>query len=281
MGAPAYSFTLSRWYAEVPLSLVGGTDTVIDLAAPWPAILGFGACVAYVALVLLWPRERKPVCGSNALHGTLHYAALFAYSLFVCAATFYHVWQAGELTDLTRASCVPIPGWLRLISLSFTVSKIWEWGDTLVLLERGDSLSKIGTLHLYHHCTTFLLFLVTPNFAGAEKTGLLLNGFVHTLMYAHFSWRLPKPLRPIITFAQIVQLAFGTWMWHIAPSMCPAYAPFPAAYPIEFIIPYVLVPVYLAFFIKFFFETYVCPKRTRGGAKAGGKKSADSGSKDE
>lgn len=252
-------------FVEVPMSVLGGSDFVIDLQHPLPAILGFGPCAAYVALVALWPRK----CGTAAQYSVLHHAALFAYSFFVCAAVFYHLYITGEFSSLTRLSCEPIPGWLRLISLSFTVSKIWEWGDTLIMLENGQSLSKIGTLHLYHHCTTFLLFLVSPNFAGAEKTGLLLNGFVHTLMYAHFAWRLPRPLRPIITAAQIVQLALGTWMWHVAPSICPAYASFPASYPIEFVIPYLLVPVYLAFFVKFFVESYILPKRSKGGAKAG------------
>lgn len=106
---------------------------------------------------------------------------------------------------------------------------------------------------------------------------MLLNGFVHTIMYYHFAWRLPKILRPVITAAQIVQLAYLTWLWyvrscfvlfalcmhacvlcrHVTPSTCAAYATFPQEHPIEFIIPYGLVPVYLAFFLQFFWASYI------------------------
>lgn len=143
------------------------------------------------------------------------------------------------------------------MSLAFTASKLWEWADTLVMLERGDSLRKIGVLHLYHHATTFLLFLIVGNFAGAEKAGMLLNGFVHTLMYAHYAWRLPKVVRPLITAAQVVQLAGVTWLWHATPALCPAYARFHRDHPVEFAIPYALVPVYLALFLHFFWVSYI------------------------
>ena len=37
-------------------------------------------------------------------------------------------------------------------------------------------------LHMYHHATTFALFLLVMNFPGAEKCGMLLNGAVHFIM---------------------------------------------------------------------------------------------------
>jgi hypothetical protein len=41
---------------------------------------------------------------------------------------------------------------------------------------------KLDFLHLYHHATTFALFLIVMNFPGTEKFGMILNGFVHTIM---------------------------------------------------------------------------------------------------
>ena len=246
---PFYVFALEGLRFELPFSVFGADvrDTTVDLGPPWPLALGLGSSVAYLLLILLWPRGRVCLCRGG---GFVHYVALFLYSFAVFAAVLAHLVAAGELTSLSTYACTPVPGWLRLVSLSFTVSKIWEWGDTLAMLERGDSLSKIGFLHLYHHATTFLLFLTVMNFSGAEKSGMLLNGFVHTLMYAHYAFRLPKAVRPFITAAQIVQLAFTTWLWHVTPALCPVYASFHKEHPLEFLVPYALVPVYLAFFLK-------------------------------
>lgn len=210
---------------------------------------------------------RGAVAARGASHGYAHHVALCLYSLAAFSATLYHIVSTGEAASLTAFACAPLPAWLRLVSLSFTLSKLWEWRDTLVMLERGDSLRKIGFLHLYHHATTFLLFIDVMNFAGAEKSGMLLNGFVHTLMYAHYAWRLPKALRPLITAAQLVQLAGVTWLWHATPALCPAYADFHVRHPVEFAVPYALVPVYLAFFLHFFYVSYVRVDKRAGAAR--------------
>jgi len=165
--------------------------------------------------------------------------------------------QSKEIINWSDYVCVPIPSWLRAISITFTISKIWEWFDTAILISKGHSLSKIGFLHIYHHATTFLLFLCVMNLPGGEKSGMLFNGFVHTLMYYHFAFRLPKLIRPVITALQIVQLISSTYIWHIEPSVCPQYKDFPRQNLIEFLIPYVLVPVYCLFFFKFFIEQYL------------------------
>lgn len=261
---PLYQFTFQRATFVVPLRALSASlaDTTVELPHPTPLILGLGSILAYIALVALWPRSRH---SSRSGGGYAHHVALCLYSLLAFSAALYHLVTAGELTSLRAYACAPVPAWLRLVSLTFTVSKVWEWGDTLVMIERGDSLAKIGVLHLYHHATTFLLFLDVVNFAGTEKSGMLLNGFVHTLMYAHYAWRLPKAVRPLITAAQIVQLAGTTWLWHVTPELCPVYAAFPREHPVEFALPYALVPVYLAFFMKFFYENYVA----RGAKKEG------------
>jgi len=254
--ATPYLFTFQRFSFVIPLRALGASleDVAMDLPHPTPLILGLGSAAAYVCLIALWPRGQRARGGS---HGFAHHVALCLYSLVAFSAALYHLASTGELLSLTAYACAPLPAWLRLISLTFTLSKIWEWGDTLVMLERGDSLSKIGFLHLYHHATTFLLFLNINNFAGTEKSGMLMNGFVHTLMYGHYAFRLPRVFRPFITAAQVVQLASSTWLWHVTPQLCPAYASFHKEHPVEFLVPYLLVPVYLAFFLQFFYEQYV------------------------
>lgn len=107
--------------------------------------------------------------------------------------------------------------------------------------------------------TTVCLFIFTQNFPGTEKIGLLLNGFVHSLMYWHYAMRLPKWARPLITFLQIVQLGLGTFSHHINITTCGGdhFVGYIEREPIAYSLPYLFVPVYLGAFLIFFWKTYV------------------------
>ena len=226
---PPYFFSYSRLDFVVPLSALGLRDVHLFLPTPYAGALALGSVLLYAFLIFVyWPgayasqrarRDAKQTV-DEPTWAFSHHVALFAYSAFACGAAALHVTAAGELASLNAFACAPLPDWLRLVSLTFTLSKVWEWGDTAVLFARGEGLAKIGFLHAYHHATTFLLFLAVQNFPGAEKSGMLLNGFVHTLMYAHYAWRFPKWARPIITGAQIVQLAAVTALWAATPALC-------------------------------------------------------------
>ena len=146
------------------------------------------------------------------------------------------------------------------------------WCGTFFLIKLGKrrfnpfSAKGEGTpfLHVYHHATTFWLFLLVTNFPVAEKTGLMFNGAVHTAMYAHYyllstKAKLPKwykALVPLITIGQIAQLALVTYLWHITPRTCPAFASFPSDWPALFLSPYFFSPVYLFFFVVYFAQRW-------------------------
>lgn len=277
----AYSFTFSRFDAHVPLSLIGLPDARILLEAPYPAILGVTSVLVYTFLIfVVWPRAYASARALRARGGKpaepswafVHHAFLAVYSFAACAAAVVSLAPAGERT-LVAFTCAPIPPWLRLVSLTFTASKLLEWIDTAVHFARGGTLGagQLSFLHCYHHATTFLLFLITPNIPGLDKAGMLMNGFVHTLMYAHYAWRFSWPgARPLITFSQIVQLASSTVLWAASPRICgpgSAAAIYARHAPIAFGVPFALVPVFLCFFVLFFFETYCRVKRKAGGAK--------------
>lgn len=202
---------------------LGDAAPPLLLPAPWPAILAFGSCAAYVALVA-WATSTTWWRAGAVRYAKAHHAALCAYSAACFAAALYELVRSGEaagfaawLVSPTGSAappelyCTPMPAWLRIVSLSFIASKVWEWGDTLVLIASGKSLADIGVLHLYHHGTTVFLFLFVSSFPVTEKSGLLLNGAVHALMYYHFAFRLPRFMRPLITGAQIVQLVVVTY----------------------------------------------------------------------
>merc|ERR1740139_832074 len=119
-----------------------------------------------------------------------------------------------------------------------------------------------GFLHTYHHATTFWLFCFVSNFPGPEKFGMLLNGFVHTLMYSHYYRSWPKPLVPIITVLQIGQLSLVTYAWTVSPAECPnaAFTTAPTYHLLEYLTPYTMVPVFLWLFIVFFVKRFILLK---------------------
>ena len=248
--SPTYSFHFDHIQIEIPY-----TNILISIVPPWTYIIGIGSCFLYLFLITTFFQWFKNVF--NDAFGRIHHALLFLYSLFSFLAALVYIIQTGEITDWSNYLCKPIPAWLRLVSITFTISKIWEWFDTAVLISKGQSLSKIGFLHIYHHATTFLLFLCVMSFPGSEKSGMLLNGFVHTLMYYHFAFRLPKFLRPVITTLQIIQLLTVTYIWWIVPDRCPQYRNFPMDNVLAYIMPFGMVPVYCLFFFKFFIEQYL------------------------
>jgi hypothetical protein len=256
-----YQFLFRSFKFLVPYT----KNTIVELQHPYPAIIGVGSILTYLTLILfIFPSTApKSESGKKKMESgaKIHFTLLCLYSTFACGATIYHLTNNGEFSDLSKFICEPIPEWLRLLSITFTLSKVWEWVDTAIDIWRGKSLKKIGFLHCYHHATTLILFLVVMNFPGAEKSGMLLNGFVHSLMYYHYAFRLPHFMRPIITSSQIIQLVTVTYIWHVTPSTCPAYMNFSKDNFVEFLLPYTLVPVYTFFFILFFFEQYISPKK--------------------
>ena len=264
-GNAGYAFTLDALRLPWPYS----PASALVLPAPAPLLLGLGSIALYALLFsVVWPLLAPRGAPHPAVEARAqwHHGLLCIYSTLCFLAMLAYLAAQGELAHPRAFFCAPLASpALRLLSLSFTASKLWEWGDTMVLFARGQNAAKIGLLHSYHHATTFCLFLIVVNFPSTEKLGLLLNGFVHSVMYYHFAWKLPRWARPLITGAQIVQLVFVTWAWWATPAWCPAeYGGFPQRRPLEFAAPFLMVPVYTLLFLEFFVRTYVLGK---GGAK--------------
>lgn len=262
MSSLLYSFRFDQLYFEIPY-----IGQIVDIRTPWSQLLSIGSCLIYLVLItMIFPFFR------TRWHETIakiHHSFLFIYSLVIFCSSLYYIIEKDEISNWSKFMCTPVSDWLRALSISFTISKIWEWGDTAMLIWKGHSLKKIGFLHIYHHATTFLLFLLVTNFPGTEKAGMLLNGFVHTLMYCHFAYRLPKFFRPLITGLQILQLLTVTYMWWDISRTCSVYADYPSQQFWEYLTPYAFVPVYCLFFFKFFIEQYLLSssKSTRSSSK--------------
>ncbi|KAJ1489463.1 ELO family [Baffinella frigidus] len=149
------------------------------------------SAVIYYGLVkLVMPATRPTSEASRKRLGAVrdaHNLFLFVFSAVCCISTAFWLYSEGQLFSWSKLMCVPVEGtWLRLLSVVFLLSKIWEWGDTAFLIWLGSRPPEF--LHLYHHATTTWLFCMVVNLPGPEKFGLLLNGGVHMLMYSHY-WR--------------------------------------------------------------------------------------------
>ena len=231
-----------------------------------PLMLMAGSAILYWFILVphVFPALRPDGANAKARWTRMRNAwncFLFLFSAFCCGTAIVMLWQDGQLFQSgswERLHCTPVEGTrLRAVSTFFTISKLWEWGDTLFLITLGSKPPEF--LHLYHHATTFWLFCIVMNMPGPEKCGLLLNGGVHTLMYSHYWKPWPKPLVPLITIAQIFQLGFVTYSWTINPGTCAtaAFSNAPNELPIAFATPYAMVPVYLYFFLVFFAKRFL------------------------
>ena len=172
---------------------------------------------------------------------------------------------AGGLFNWHSLLCNPVEGtWLRPLSITFTISKIIEMIDTAFIIWLGKHPPVF--LHTYHHATTFWLFCLVMNLPGPEKLGMLLNGFVHFLMYSHYYKSWSKQYVPIITILQILQLTTVIYAWYASPSECASDDPPPAFVTakndhfLEFNTPYTMAPVYLALFVVLFVKRFIFKK---------------------
>lgn len=126
--------------------------------------------------------------------------------------TFYSLWAFVYISrfiywsDLHKTLCEP-RSVDHTITYSWFLSKIWEWLDTAFLICANK---EISWLHFNHHMSA--ASLVAVNFAGLNSrnsvfdVAVLLNAFVHTLMYSYyFDPAYFRFMRRTITRLQILQ----------------------------------------------------------------------------
>jgi hypothetical protein len=157
--------------------------------APLALMAGTAALYWFVLVPHVFPALRPSSDAGRARMTRVRSAwnfFLFIFSACCCGTAIVTLWRDGQLFQSgawEALHCRPVAGTrLRAVSTVFTISKLWEWGDTLFLIALGSKPPEF--LHLYHHATTFWLFCFVMNMPGPEKFGLLLNGGVHTLMYS-------------------------------------------------------------------------------------------------
>ena len=93
----------------------------------------------------------------------------------------------------------------------YTVSKIFELGDTLFIVLRKQ---KLVFLHWYHHVT--VMVYTWYSYSGWQSMGrwfMAMNFAVHSFMYTYYTFkamrfRVPKFISIIITVLQLLQVSY-------------------------------------------------------------------------
>eukprot|EP00804_Cyclotella_cryptica_P004960 CCRYP_014085-RA/>CCRYP_014085-RA protein AED:0.23 eAED:0.23 QI:183/1/1/1/1/1/2/1058/272 len=141
----------------------------------------------YVAFVLLGSTIMKFLPAMDP------YPIKFLYNvsqIFLCA---YMTIEAGFLAyryGYTVTPCQPFnhenPPVANLLWL-FYISKVWDFWDTIFIV-LGKKWRQLSFLHVYHHTTIFLFYWLNSNinYDGDIFLTILLNGFIHTVMYTYY-----------------------------------------------------------------------------------------------
>mmetsp|Transcript_21702 Transcript_21702/g.28058 ORF Transcript_21702/g.28058 Transcript_21702/m.28058 type:complete len:280 (-) Transcript_21702:240-1079(-) len=69
----------------------------------------------------------------------------------------------------------------------FYVSKVWDFWDTIFII-LGKKWRQLSFLHVYHHLTIFMFYWLNShvNYDGDIYLTIVLNGFIHTVMYTYY-----------------------------------------------------------------------------------------------
>ena len=185
-------------------------------------------CLAYIALIVFGPfifgkllKEPLSIKPVMVLYNGLVIIlnlVLFIGFLTVFIKNRYHlICNEVDYTDNLALYCV----------YGYFLSKGVDFTDTIFMMLR-KKFDQASFLHVYHHCSMFLIWYVGARFVGggASVTGPMINCFVHVVMYTHYlctalGFKIPSHWKKRITKLQIGQLVFV--MFHslvVAESGC-------------------------------------------------------------
>jgi elongation of very long chain fatty acids protein 4 len=152
----------------------------------------------------------------------------------------------------------------------FYISKIWDFWDTIFIVI-GKKWRQLSFLHVYHHITIFLFYWLNAhvNYDGDIYLTIVLNGFIHTVMYTYYficmhtkdpvtGKSLPIWWKSSLTMMQMIQ--FVTMMsqgTYLIATQCPSTS-------LRVVFTYIVYILSLfVLFAQFFVQSYVKPKSKR------------------
>lgn len=160
----------------------------------WP-LADFESAAAIIAAYLAFIFIGRAVMSFSSMPSldSLTYPFRFIYNLAQVMLCAYMCIEAGLIAYRNGYSwkpCVPFdtqhPPVGNLLWL-FYISKILDFADT-VFIVLGKKWKQLSFLHVYHHTTIFLFYWLNVNVAydGDVYLTILLNGFIHTVMYLYY-----------------------------------------------------------------------------------------------
>jgi elongation of very long chain fatty acids protein 4 len=220
-----FSTPANRWHALPPeLDVFNAThwdafvqSKVDPRTVGWPLMDNFShvalICLAYVALIVAGPAvfgrllpgpvNVKPLMIAYNVAVIALNAALFCGFVFVVVTRRYNV--LCNVVDYSDDLALRLVYW-------YFVSKGVDFTDTVFMLLR-KKFDQASFLHVYHHCSMFLIWYVGARFlgGGASVTGPMINCFVHVIMYSYYlaiavGVNVPAHWKKRITQLQIAQL---------------------------------------------------------------------------
>jgi len=143
----------------------------------------------------------------------LHNMVMSIFSMVVFQRTFSVIWNAfwsmpflDFLRDVDKKMEQALSVWIWI----FYISKYYEICDTVILFVSGKESSF---LQMYHHAGAIIAcWLVSLSESYTGWIWVVLNSFIHSLMYLYYSmtvFGIRPPFKRIITFLQIGQFFTG------------------------------------------------------------------------
>lgn len=204
------------------------------------------------------------------------YPIKFVYNvsqIMLCAYMTIEAFFLASRNDYTLMPCEPYdaknPAVANLLWL-FYISKIWDFWDTIFIV-LGKKWRQLSFLHVYHHLTIFMFYWLNANvnYDGDIYLTIVLNGFIHTVMYTYYficmhtkvpetGKSLPIWWKSSLTMMQLIQ--FVTMMsqgTYLLTSSCETQ-------PLRVVGTYVVYILSLFFlFAQFFVQSYMKPKKKK------------------
>mmetsp|Transcript_1128 Transcript_1128/g.1731 ORF Transcript_1128/g.1731 Transcript_1128/m.1731 type:complete len:211 (+) Transcript_1128:280-912(+) len=164
------------------------------------------------------------------------YPYRFAYNLIQVMLCSYMCIEAALIAyrnNYSLIACVPFnidsPPVGNLLWL-FYISKILDFADT-VFIVLGKKWNQLSFLHVYHHSSIFMFYWLNLNagYDGDVYLTVLLNGFIHTVMYTYYFVSLHAKniwWKSSLTSLQIIQfLCMITHAFYLMGTDCQSYPP--------------------------------------------------------
>ena len=149
----------------------------------------------------------------------------------------------------------------------FYISKILDFADTFFIIAE-KRWAQLSFLHVYHHFSIFLFYWLNINvgYDGDVYLTIILNGFIHTIMYTYYFVSLHTkeiPWKSALTMSQMIQFVLmNAQAGYLMFTSCTS---FPSRITYAYLI-YIVTLLFL--FAQFFVASYMMPKKDKKKAKS-------------